>query len=74
MRDVSITEFRQQASRILDAKKPTAILRNSKLEGYYFPTLAFDATSPHGTRRRASDTGPATLQQQLLAAITPHRQ
>ena len=46
MRDVSITEFRQQASRILDAKKPTAILRNSKLEGYYFPVefLAFDAT------------------------------
>ena len=46
MRYVSITELRQQASRILDAKKPTTILRNSKLEGYYLPveSLAFDAT------------------------------
>ena len=30
--------------RILDEKKPTAILRNGKLEGYYVPaeSLAFD--------------------------------
>ena len=44
MRYVTMTEFKQQASRILDEKKPTAILRNSKVEGYYVPTesLAFD--------------------------------
>ena len=44
MRYVTMTEFKQQASRILDAKEPTAILRNSKVEGYYVPveSLAFD--------------------------------
>ena len=40
-----MTELKQRASRILDEKKPTAILRNSKIEGYYVPaeSLAFDA-------------------------------
>ena len=33
MRYVTMTEFKQQASRILSEKKPTAILRNSKIEG-----------------------------------------
>lgn len=44
MRYVTMTEFKQHASRILDEKKPTAILRNSKVEGYYVPSesLAFD--------------------------------
>ena len=44
MRYVTMTEFKQQASRILDDGKPTAILRNSKIEGYYVPadSLAFD--------------------------------
>ena len=44
MRYVTMTEFKQQASGILDAKEPTAILRNSKVEGYYVPveSLAFD--------------------------------
>ena len=44
MRYVTMTEFKQQASRILDAKKPTVILRNGKVEGYYVPveSLAFD--------------------------------
>lgn len=44
MRYVTMTEFKQQASRILDEKKPAAILRNSKVEGYYVPSesLAFD--------------------------------
>ena len=44
MRYVTMTEFKQQASRILDDRKPTAILRNSKIEGYYVPadSLAFD--------------------------------
>ena len=44
MRYVTITELKQRASRILDEKKPTAILRNSKVEGYYVPaeSLAFD--------------------------------
>ncbi len=44
MRYVTMTELKQQASRILDAKEPTAILRNSKVEGYYVPveSLAFD--------------------------------
>ena len=44
MRYVTLTEFRQQASRILNDKKPTAILRNSKIEGYYVPaeSLTFD--------------------------------
>ena len=44
MRHVTVTEFKQQASRILDEKKPIAILRNSKVEGYYVPAerLAFD--------------------------------
>ena len=44
MRYVTMTELKQQASRILDEKKPTAILRNSKVEGYYVPaeSLAFD--------------------------------
>ena len=43
MRYVTMTEFKQQASRILDAREPTAILRNSKVEGYYLPveSLAF---------------------------------
>ena len=41
---MTITELKQRASRILDGKKPTAILRNSKVEGYYVPaeSLAFD--------------------------------
>lgn len=45
MRYVTMTEFKQQASRILDAKRPTAILRNSKVEGYYVPveSLNFEA-------------------------------
>ncbi len=45
MRYVTMTELKQHASRILDEKKPTAILRNSKVEGYYVPaeSLAFDA-------------------------------
>ena len=44
MQYVTMTEFKQQASRILDDKKPTAILRNSKIEGYYVPaeSLTFD--------------------------------
>lgn len=44
MRYVTMTELKQQASRILDEGKPTAILRNSKIEGYYVPieSLAFD--------------------------------
>ena len=44
MRYVTMTELKQQASRILDAKEPTAILRNSKVEGYYVPveSLAFE--------------------------------
>lgn len=39
-----MTEFKQQASRILDEKKPTAILRNSRIEGYYVPaeSLTFE--------------------------------
>ncbi len=43
MRYVTMTEFKQQASQILDAREPTAILRNSKVEGYYLPveSLAF---------------------------------
>ena len=39
MRHVTMTEFKQRASRILDDRKPTAILRNSKIEGYYCATL-----------------------------------
>ncbi len=44
MKYVTMTELKQRASRILDEKKPTAILRNSKVEGYYVPAecLAFD--------------------------------
>ncbi len=43
MRYITMTELKQRASRILDEKKPTAILRNSKVEGYYVPveSLAF---------------------------------
>lgn len=46
MRYVTMTELKQQASRILDEKEPTAILRNSKVEGYYVPveSLAFATT------------------------------
>lgn len=44
MRFVTMTEFKQRTSRILDEKEPTAILRNSKVEGYYIPaaSLAFE--------------------------------
>ena len=44
MKYVTMTELKQRASRILDEKKPTAILRNSKVEGYYIPaeSLVFD--------------------------------
>ena len=44
MRYVTMTEFKQQASRILNDKETTAILRNSKVEGYYVPaeSLVFD--------------------------------
>lgn len=44
MKYVTMTELKQRASRILDEKKPTAILRNSKVEGYYVPAefLTFD--------------------------------
>lgn len=59
MRYVTMTELKQQASRILDEKKPTAILRNSKLEGYYVPveSLAFDTLD---------DTRVADLTQSIL--------
>ncbi len=41
---VTVTELKQRASQILNDKEPTAILRNSKIEGYYVPAeaLAFD--------------------------------
>ena len=41
---MTVTELKQQASRILDEREPTAILRNRKVEGYYVPieSLAFD--------------------------------
>ena len=44
MRYVTVTEFKQQASRILNDKIPAAILRNGGIEGYYVPAecLAFD--------------------------------
>ena len=42
MRYVTMTEFKQQASRILDGKRPTAILCNSKVEGYYVPAESLD--------------------------------
>ena len=44
VRYVTMTEFKQQASRILDEKQPTAILRNSRIEGYYVPaeSLTFE--------------------------------
>ena len=42
MRYVTMTELKQQASRILDEKRPTAILRNSKVEGYYVPVESLD--------------------------------
>lgn len=43
MRFVTMTEFKQRASRILDDKEPTAILRNSKVEGYIpAASLAFE--------------------------------
>ena len=44
MRYVTMTELKRQASRILDEKQPTAILRNSRVEGVYVPveSLAFD--------------------------------
>ena len=59
MRYVTMTELKQQASRILDEKEPTAILRNSKVEGYYVPieSLAF-AT--------ADDARVAELTQSIL--------
>ncbi|MCZ0941474.1 MAG: hypothetical protein OXJ53_00265 [Gammaproteobacteria bacterium] len=42
MRYVTMTEFKQQTSRILDDKKPTAILRSGKIEGYYIPAESLD--------------------------------
>ncbi|MDE0659987.1 MAG: hypothetical protein OXI79_10110 [Gammaproteobacteria bacterium] len=50
MRYVTMTELKQQASRILDEKEPTAILRNSKVEGYYVPieSLAFATNDDAG--------------------------
>ena len=44
MRYVTMTEFKQQANRILDDRKPMAILRNSSIEGCYVPaeSLTFD--------------------------------
>ena len=59
MRYVTITEPKQRASRILDEKKATAILRNSKVEGYYVPaeSLAFDTFD---------DTRVAELTQSIL--------
>ena len=44
MKYVTMTELKQRASRILDEKQPTAIMRNSKVEGYYIPaeSLVFD--------------------------------
>jgi len=42
MRYVTMTELKQRASRILDEKRPTAILRNSKVEGYYVPVESLD--------------------------------
>lgn len=42
MKYVTMTELKQRASRILDEKQPTAILRNSKIEGYYIPAESLD--------------------------------
>ena len=59
MRYITMTEFKQQASRILNAREPTAILRNSKVEGYYVPveSLAFETMG---------DTRVANLTQTIL--------
>ncbi len=59
MRYVTMTELKQQASRILDEGKPTAILRNSKIEGYYVPieSLSFD---------KVDDARAAELTQAIL--------
>ena len=59
MRYVTMTELKQRASRILDQKQPTAILRNSRVEGYYLPaeSLAFDTLD---------DTRVAGLTQSIL--------
>ena len=39
-----MTEFKQRASRTLDGREPTAILRNSRIERDYVPaeSLTFD--------------------------------
>ena len=44
MRHVTVTELKRLAGQILDERKPAAILRHGKLEGYYVPVeaLAFD--------------------------------
>lgn len=59
MKYVTMTELKQRASRILDEKKPTAILRNSKVEGYYIPaeSLVFDTVD---------DTRVAALTESIL--------
>ena len=61
MRYITMTELKQRASRILDEKKPTAILRNSKVEGYYVPveSLAFDTIDD----ARAADLTQSVLDQ-----------
>ena len=48
MRSVTMTEFKQRASRILDEREPTAILRHGKVEGYYVPAQ-FLASRPWTT-------------------------
>lgn len=59
MRYVTMTEFKQQASRILDAREPTAILRNSKVEGYYVPVESL-------TFKKMDDARVAELTQSIL--------
>ena len=61
MRYITMTELKQRASRILDEKKPTAILRNSKVEGYYVPveSLAFDTIDD----KRAAELTQSVLDQ-----------
>ena len=59
MRYVTMTELKQRASRILDEKEPTAILRNSKVEGYYVPIESLAFTT-------ADDAEVAELTQSIL--------
>lgn len=69
MRSVTVTEFKQRASRILDEREPTAILRHGKVEGYYVPAQLLTAEAMDDARVAELTRSVLDLRSEVLAYL-----